>query len=170
MILKRAFERPEVIAALRPLGGLIPGAVDPEQAAALRRRKLKRFEIAHRGRYSFCDLPRDPALHRFAEQLFEVPLDASARPRLFRLARGDYSLVLDDARTRIERGVELTLDLSARATGEGNLVYGEREVPQQPGLLAAVFRNAATSCYQRYLPHSVGSAVIYRLRVAYPAR
>jgi hypothetical protein len=35
MILKPAFLRPEVIAALRPLGPLIPGAIDPEQARDL---------------------------------------------------------------------------------------------------------------------------------------
>ena len=176
MILKNAFTRPEVVAALRPLGALIPGAVDPDQAATLRKQGTwKSFELAHRGRYAFADLPRAPALHRFAEHLCELRLSPDARPRLFRLVRGDYSLIYDDARTRCERGVELTLDLSARATGEGEIVYdgnggGELVVPQLPGLLSAVVRAPGTFRYQRYLPHSLGRAVIYRMRVTYPLR
>ncbi len=138
--------------------------------AALRRRaRWTRFQIAHRGRYTFAELPRDPALHRFAEELCGLRLSTDAHPRLFRLTRGDYSLQADDAETRIERGVELTLDLSSRATGEGDIVYGELVVPQLPGLLAAVVRTPQTFRYERYLPHSVGRTVIYRLRVAWPA-
>lgn len=168
MILKRAFELPEVIAALAPLQGLIPGAVDPDAAAALRRtRKLRRFDLAHRGRYCFADVPRDPSLQRFAEQLFQLPL-LPARPRLFKLTRGDYSLMFDDAQARIERGVELTLDLSTEATGEGAIVYGDLVVPQQPGLLSAVLRVPGVYRYERYLPHGVGRAAVWRLRVAYP--
>ncbi len=174
MILKSAFTRPEIIQALRPLGALIPGAIDSEQAAALRKhRAWKIFDLAHRGHYAFADLPRAPALHRFAEEFCQLPLSPDARPRLFRLERGDYSLVYDDAQRRLERGVELILDLSARATGEGEIVYtgsDELVIPQLPGLLSAVVRAPATFRYERYLPHSLGRAVIYRMRVTYPLR
>jgi hypothetical protein len=174
MILKPAFLRPEVIAALRPLGPLIPGAIDPEQAAALRSQaSWKPFALAHRGRYAFADLPRSPELHRFAEAHSGLPLSPDARPRLLRFRRGDYSLKYDDARTRTERGVELTLDLSARATFEGEIVYeGDSElvIPQRPGLLAVVLRTPGTFRYERYLTHALGRAVIHRLRVNYPLR
>ncbi len=91
--------------------------------------------------------------------------------RLYRLRWRSYSLFFDDAQSRIENGVELTLDLSGAMAGPPAVYQsdatGRVEVPQAPGIVAVVERNPATFRYDRYLPAEVGRAAVLRLRAAF---
>jgi hypothetical protein len=90
--------------------------------------------------------------------------------RAQRFRRGGYALFEDDKLTRIERGIELTLDLS-RSGGGPPAVYQRASqrlvVPQLPGLLAVVERTPDVYRYDRYFPAAVGRAEVLRLRASF---
>ena len=167
-MIKAPFDRPEVLTKLRPLFEaqrwlVLPGACEPTKQRA----RFRKFDVPDRGKYDFCDCPPFQELQRFAEAL----TGASLKHRWTRLQRfrwRSYSLFFDDAQTRIENGIEITLDLSQAAVAPA-AVYepGRIEVPQAPGIVAVVERNPAMFRYDRYLPAEVGRAAVLRLRAAY---
>jgi hypothetical protein len=191
-VIRAPFDRPEVLAKLRPAYAaahslLLPGACDP---AALPRVKLRKLDLAHRGSYAFADL-RAPALsdelRAFAEALTGARL-REASLRLYRFRRGGYALFYDDALTRVTAGVEVTLDLSRAMSGPPAVYESDRraagatiwgplggqggpsqrlEVPQAPGLVAVVERGPSIYRSDRYLPAEVGRASVLRLRAAF---
>ena len=174
-MIRAPFDRPEVLAKLRPAYSaarslLLPGACDP---SARPRVELRDFDLAHRGRYAFADLC-DHALHAelrdFAAALTGARLlDGSLR--LFRFRRGSYALFYDDAKSRLTAGVEVTLDLSEDLCGPPAIYAsgpGQRlEIPQAPGLVAVVERGPSTFRYDRYFPAEVGDGEVLRLRAAF---
>jgi len=170
-VIRAPFDDAAVLAKLRPAFAaerslLLPGACD---SRLLRAPPMKRFFLAHRGRYEVAELPPREDLRSFAEALTRRRLTPSWL-RLFRFRRGGYALILDDALSRIEAGVELTLDLSREIAG-APVVYQRGPyflvVPQLPGLVAVVERTPAVFRYDRYLPASVGRATVLRLRAAF---
>jgi hypothetical protein len=147
-----------------------PAFLDPETASALRNRAFLPFWIADRGRYHQAeevDAPLFDRLRAWAESLAETPLEAADHQWL-RLRHGDYQLTRDDSVRRISgRHYELVLDFSERATGQAEIVYGERlRLPQLPLSLALVERDDSQYRYQRYLNHQVGEAEVFRLRLS----
>ena len=174
-MIRAPFDRPEVLAKLRPAYAaarslILPGAADP---AALPRARLRRFDLANRGRYDFADL-RAAGLASELRGFAEALTGARLRPfslRLYSFRHGGYALFYDDALTRVDAGVEVTVDLSAAMAGPPAVYQlgnsGRLEIPQSPGLVAVVERGPATWRYDRYLPAAVGRARVLRLRAAY---
>jgi len=125
-------------------------------------------DLADRHRLAISTLD-DPLLERL------VALAASvAGARLvrrdyewMRLVHGDYQLMKGDALERPkEPHVELIADVSAAATGEAEIFYSDgRVVPQLPGAVAVLKRDATLVRWQRRLSLRVGDAVVYRLRL-----
>ena len=174
-MIRPPFDRPEVLAKLRPAYAaahslLLPGACDPE---ALPEVALHEFDLAHRGKYAFADLRDDPLraeLRAFAGALTGARLrDGSLR--LFRFRSGGYALFYDDALSRVTAGVEVALDLSGALCGPPAVYVSgpsqRLEVPQVPGLVAVVERGPSTFRYDRYLPAAVGRGQVLRLRAAF---
>jgi hypothetical protein len=174
-MIRAPFDRPELLRKLRPAfeagpirSVLLPLACEPRALPA----RYVRFDVAHRGKYEVAEL-RDRALaselRQFAEAICGARL-GSGRLRLQRFRRGGYSLFQDDDLTRLERGIELTLDLSRAARGPP-VVYRRLEkeliVPQLPGLIALVERTKDLYRYDRYLPAFVGRAEVVRLRASF---
>jgi len=174
MILKAPFDRPEVLAKLRPAylsarSLMLPGACDPDAAP---KPKLRAFDLAHRGKYAFADLPPSEELRAFAEAITGARLQPLS-VRLYRFRRGGYALFRDDALFRPTAGVEVTLDLSQKMAGPPAVYQSSAthrlEVPQAPGIVAVVERTPGTFRYDRYLPAEVGRAEVLRLRAAFVA-
>jgi hypothetical protein len=88
-----------------------------------------------------------------------------------RFRHRDYQLTKDDARERplVERHVELLYDFSTGMHANCEMVYTDgREswiVPQIPSVIALVEREPWLYRYARYFAHTVGDAVVYRLRL-----
>lgn len=88
-----------------------------------------------------------------------------------RFRHRDYQLSKDDARERPlhARHVELLYDFSPAMLGKGEVIYTDgREswfVPQIPGVIALVEREEWLYRHARYLDHTVGDALVYRLRL-----
>lgn len=156
---------------------LLPAAIDDADAAALRARLdaagTTPFWIADRGRYAcnatLVDAPLWDALIGFASGAVDRPLRVIGA-RWLRFGRGDYALVKDDARTRpAGPHVELVLDLSATASGEAEIVYGDGaaivSVPQVPTLLSLVDRGPTSTRYERPPTVRGGGGEIVRLRL-----
>jgi hypothetical protein len=65
--------------------------------------------------------------------------------------------------------VELLYDFSPAMLGTGEVIYTDGHeswfVPQIPGVIALVEREAWLYRHARYLDHAVGDAVVYRLRL-----
>ena len=167
-LISAPFNRPEVLAKLRPAfaaaGSIVLArACDP---ASFRRPRMRSFDLANRGRYELAELPAQPALRQFAEALTGRRV-VPAWVRLQRFRRGGYSLFYDDAVTRLETGLELTLDLSRSIAGVPAVYSSGLIVPQAPGIVAAVVRTPEIFRYDRYLPASVGRAQVLRLRAAF---
>jgi hypothetical protein len=175
-VIRAPWSDPLVLEKLRPAfwsarSLVLPGACEPADRP---RARLRKFDVAHRGRYDFADL-RDRGLERelrrFAEALTGRQL-APAGLRLVRFGHRGYSLIFDDAQTRVAAGVEVTCDLSDSMSGPP-AVYrraGSHDrllVPQAPGIVAVVERDADTWRYDRYLPADVGRARVLRLRAAF---
>jgi hypothetical protein len=171
------FDDPEVLRKLRPAfeAGPIRSLLLPRACFSVVRGRGKKlffsFFLAHRGRYEVAELAHLGEVKMLAESVAGRPLKPAGRPRLFRFSARGYSLVHDDALTRVERGIEVTLDLS-RQTGGPPAVYqrGPAQklvVPQAPGLVAVVERTPETYRYDRYLPASMGPARVLRLRAAF---
>lgn len=154
---------------------VIPGVISPDAAEPIRAAILSaaftQFDLAPRGRYAFLDGARDAALEGALLSIAESVVDrrlAVARSRWTRLGRGDYALLRDDQDE--EASVELTLDISERASGGGEICYCHRgrlvfAAPQVPGALTIVDRGSSIRRYERYLSRRVGDAVIVRLRL-----
>jgi hypothetical protein len=158
---------------------VMPELVAEPRAAALRAHVdeagFERFDEPDRGRYEHNPELAVPELfeelRELAELIVERPVQVGPT-RWVRLGRGDYALIKADAKARAaeRRYVELTLDFSARATGQAEIVYTDGVaswvVVQEPGSVAVVEREPWLYRYDRYLDHRVADGVIYRLRVA----
>lgn len=160
---------------------VIPEVLTPPRRAALRAELdgagFVAFDEPDRGRGEVNRAFVAPALfdelRAVAEAIVERPL-GPASPRWLRLRHRDYALMKGDARDRAIVGdhVELTLELSAAATGQGEIVYSDGQaewvVAPPPGGLAVVARTDGVFRYDRYLSVAVGDAVLHRLRLALP--
>ena len=157
---------------------LVPNAVDESAARALRESAapgLQPFYVANRGRYhinrTFAAPGLFDALRVLGEGISTVPLAPGAACWL-RFRRGDYQLLQGDAADTPERGrhLELTVDISAAATGQAEFVYvrdpDRFSFPQLPLALTIVERTENLFRYDEYLNNTVGEAEVWRLRLA----
>lgn len=154
---------------------VIPDVISPAAAEPIRDAILSAtftpFDLAPRGRYAFLDGARDAAFEGALLSIAERVVDrrlAVARSRWTRLCQGDYALLRDDRDE--EPSVELTLDISERASGGAEICYCHRgrlvyAAPQIPGALAIVERGPSIRRYERYLSRRVGDAQVIRLRL-----
>ena len=166
-MIRAPFDRPEVLAKLRPAYLAARSLILPGAAENKKKFFFKKFFVANRGRYEVAEGKNSKELQRFAEALTGARLKF-AWLRVYRFRHGGYSLFYDDAQTRITAGVEVTVDLSSAMIGPGAVYESPRvEIPQSPGLVAIVERGPSTFRYDRYLPASVGRAQVVRLRAAY---
>ena len=136
--------------------------------AALDAAGWQRRELADRYRLAVATLD-DPLLDRLAELAATVvgaPLGRTSH-QWMRLVHGDYQLMKGDALVRPPAPhVELIADVSAAATGEAEIFYSDgRVLPQLPGAVAVLRRDATLVRWQRYLTLRVGDAAVYRLRL-----
>ena len=170
-MIRAPFDRPEVLARLRPTylaqhHLILPGAAEIKKNFF----SFAPFFVANRGRYEVAKGKNPKELQRFAEALTGARLKF-AWLRAYRFRRGGYALTFDDAQTRVLAGVEVTLDLSNEMIGPPAVYQSpERprlEIPQAPGLVAIVERGPSTFRYDKYLPASVGRRTVIRLRAAY---
>ncbi len=140
--------------------------------AALDAAGWTRSWIADRHRLETASLagPLADALVARLAALAGAAAGATLRPRAvrwLRLRHGDYQLTKCDALERPSAPhVELIADLSAAATGEAEIFYSDgRVVPQLPGSVAIIERDATMLRWQRYLTARVGDAAVHRLRL-----
>lgn len=155
----------------------VPGAVSPALAARVREglagRLFEPFHVPPRGRYDRCSAPPDAEL---ASTLVAVASFLADRPLALlgatwvRARRGSYALLRDDE-PPAGAVAELVLDVSERATGEGQILYTHRGqayfvASQAPGALALVARAPTVRRYTRYVTHRAGDATILRLVLA----
>lgn len=153
----------------------VPQAVSPELARKLREMaaaaRHERVDLAHRGRYERAAeedaalLASLAAVASFIAGSAHAPVQAT----WLRMRRGDYALLRDDVPPHAP--LELILDVSERATGEGQVLYTHRgqtffAVTQAPGTMAIVTRGPTVQRYVRYLTHRTGDAVLFRLVLA----
>ena len=135
------------------------------------RLETSRVTLAHLGSYRRASI--DPMLPVLAD-LGAVGSTIVGRTlsivsaELRRFERGDYSLLRDDRGEA--SSVELSIDLSREATGEGELIYTHRgeaflAPPQLPGGLVLATRSETVGRYDRYLTHRVGKREVVRLLV-----
>ena len=132
------------------------------------------YDQPDRGRYEHNHELALPSLfddvRAVAEQLVQHPLRLD-HARWLRLHHRDYQLIKDDARDRPVAAphLEVTVDFSARATGQAELVYTDGHeswvVPQLPGSVSVVKREPWLYRYARYLNVEVQDAVVHRLRL-----
>ena len=158
---------------------VVAGFLDEPAAAPLRAQVsaagLARYDEPDRGHYEhnreLAIPPLFDDLRAIAEELVQRPLHLDHACWL-RLRHRDYQLIKDDARDRpiADTHLELTLDHSALATGQAELVYTDGQeswvVPQVPGAIAIVEREPWLYRYARYLNLGVGDAVVDRLRLS----
>lgn len=159
---------------------VIIGGFLAEPAAALLREQVNAAAFAchdmpDRGRYEHNHELAIPALfddlRAVASELVQRPLRLD-HARWLRLRHRDYQLIKDDARDRpiSATHLEVTLDFSALATDQAEIVYTDGVeswiVPQLPGTLSIVEREPWLFRYVRYLSASVGDAVVHRLRLS----
>ena len=175
-LIRAPFSNPEVLEKLRPAyeaqrSLLLPGGCDPSAAPA--KVRFSKMTLATRGRYQFADL-RDRAISRELLEFAQVLAGRKLAPhalRLLRFRHRGYALFYDDALTRVEAGVEVTLDVSSQMRGTPAVYQTNStdrlEVPQVPGLVAVVERHPGMYRYDRYLPAAVGDAEVLRLRAAF---
>lgn len=155
----------------------LEGALDAHECANAR----AHFELhawrecprADLGRYLRAALaPGEPWLGPWialASSIVRTTLVASAAD-VTRLARGGYVLTRDELAKRTG-DFELIVDLSPAASGAGEACYRHRGelffvAPQTTGSVALVGRGPTITRYDRYLPHTVGDAEVWRVRVA----
>jgi hypothetical protein len=132
------------------------------------------FDQPDRGRYEYNrTLVADDvfaALCATAEAIVERPLRVE-RAVWLRFRHRDFQLSKDDARERplVQRHVELVYDFSSAMLANCETVYTDgREswvIPQIPTVIALVEREPWLYRYARYLAHTVGDALVYRLRL-----
>jgi hypothetical protein len=155
----------------------VPGAVSPALAARVRAGlagvPFEAFELAPRGRYQRSTAPPDAEL---AGTLAAVASFLAGRPLAIlgatwlRARHRSYALLRDDEPPP-GAAAELVLDVSERATSEGQLLYTHRGqtyfvATQAPGSLALVARGPTVRRYMRYVTHRAGDAAIVRLVLA----
>jgi hypothetical protein len=158
---------------------VIPGLVSDDRAAAMRAQLDEAgFQPVHEPDRARYELNRELAAPELFDELRELVEHVVERPlqvgpaRWLRLRHRDYALLKADAKDPAVVGahLEVTLDFSACATGQAEIVYTDGAeswmVPQQPGSVAIVERDPRTYRYERYLDHRVAQGVIYRLRLA----
>lgn len=156
---------------------MVPAAVAETVLVKLRddvaRAAFGVFDEPDRGRYERATELAIPAVfdevRAIAEQLVERPL-AVERTVWQRLRHRDYLLIKGDARERMETAhVEVTLDFSAAATGQAEMIYTDGfeswPVNQEPGSVTIVAREPWLFRYDRYLTAAVGDKVVHRLRM-----
>ncbi len=155
---------------------LADAVVDAVTAAAVRARLdasgWTRYAVGDRGVYEVNERHDEPEL---TARLVALASERLGRPlalvdrRWTRMRRGDYALFKDDARRwqGRDRHVEVTLDLSAAASAEGQIFYarpdGAATVPQRPGTAAIVDRRGPSARYERYLGVRFGDGEVVRL-------
>ena len=131
------------------------------------------FDEPDRGRYEYNRTLVDDELFAglcaTAETITERRLRVE-RAVWLRFRHRAYQLSKDDARERIASAhVEVLYDFSPAMLGKGDVIYTDgREswhVPQVPTLLAIVAREPWLYRYARYLDHTIGDALVYRLRM-----
>ncbi len=132
------------------------------------------FDEPDRGRYevnrTFVEGDVFAGMCATAEAIVGRPLRVE-RAAWLRFRHRDYQLTKDDARERplVGRHVELLYDFSAAMLGTGEVVYTDGHeswvVPQIPSVIALVEREPWLYRYARYFTHSVGDALVYRLRL-----
>lgn len=158
---------------------IVPGVCVGPAAASLREAVdaagFAPYDQPDRGRYEVNRELAIPALfddlRAIAEQIVQRPLRAE-HAGWRRLRHRDYQLIKDDARDRplAAAHLEVTLDFSAVATGQAEIVYSDGHaswvVPQLPGAVAVVEREPWLFRYERYLNAAVGDAVVHRLHLA----
>jgi hypothetical protein len=151
---------------------LRPDVIDAEERArvraALDAAGWQPRAIADRYQLAVATLD-DPLIDRLVELAATVagmPLERQGHEWM-RLQHGDYQLMKGDALERpSESHVEVIADLSAAATGEAEIFYSDgRVVPQLPGAVAVLKRDATLVRWQRHLSLRVGDAAVYRLRL-----
>ena len=155
----------------------VPGAVSPALAARVRAglasAPFEPFYLAPHGRYERCAEAPDADL---AGTLVEVASFLADRPLAIvgatwiRTRRGSYALLRDDEPPSAAVA-ELVLDVSERATGEGQVVYTHRGqayfvATQAPGALSLALRGPTVRRYLRYVTHRAGDATLLRLVLA----
>lgn len=158
---------------------VVVGGFLTEPAAAPLREQVNaagfaRYDEPDRGRYEHNHELAIPSLfdelRTIAEMLVQRPLRLDHACWL-RLRHRDYQLIKDDARDRpiAATHIELTLDFSALATNQAELVYTDGHeswvVPQLPGALSIVEREPWLFRYARYLNVDVKDGVVHRLRL-----
>ncbi|HEY5923464.1 MAG TPA: hypothetical protein VIV11_17410 [Kofleriaceae bacterium] len=140
---------------------IVPGAIDPARAAAVRERwmpQLSRYTRLDRASYESVDNPDEPALValmlRAAERATGRKL-ACETTRLLHLAPGDYVLAHHDP---LYEGnpVEVTIDLSPAAVEDAEIHYRRSgqvffRVPCVPSMLAIVERGVTITCNHCYV-------------------
>ncbi|MEO7097288.1 MAG: hypothetical protein ABI175_28765, partial [Polyangiales bacterium] len=131
------------------------------------------FDEPDRGRYEATSDLAIPSvfdeLRALAEQIVERTLKLE-RAVWQRLRHRDYLLMKGDAKSRLATAnVEVTLDFSAAATAQAELVYTDGHeswvVLQDPGSVTVVEREPWLYRYDRYLNTAVGDKVVHRLRL-----
>lgn len=151
----------------------IPGAIDPDAAAAARarfeRRGYTRYALYDRGSYDVLHDPDEPTLialaTRAAERATGHPLTL-ASARVVRLVAGDYVLAHHD-RIHDDNPVEVTLDLSPAPVPDADVHYRRSgqvffRFPCTPGGLAIVERGVTVTCNHTYVSKLHESAQIVR--------
>jgi hypothetical protein len=157
---------------------VVPGVVPAATATSLRdavdAAGFTAYDEPDRGRYEHNRGLAIPVLfdelRAIAAQITQQALCAD-HADWRRLRHRDYQLMKDDARTRpVAAHVEVTLDFSARATGQAEIVYSDGRdhwvVPQLPGAVAIVAREPWLFRYERYLNTAVEDAVVHRLHLS----
>lgn len=157
---------------------VLAGFLAEPAAAALREQvngaAFASYDEPDRGRYEHNHELAIPSLfddlRAVAEELVLCPLRLD-HARWLRFRHRDYQLIKDDARDRpvATPHLEITLDFSALATGQAELVYTDGNeswvVPQVPGALSIVEREPWLFRYARYLGASVQDVAVHRLRL-----
>lgn len=157
---------------------MVPGFLADPAAAPLREQVnaagFASYDEPDRGRYERNHELAIPALfddlRAITEKLVQRPLRLD-HARWLRLRHRDYQLIKDDARDRpiAATHLEVTLDFSALATGQAEVVYTDGHeswvVPQLPGSLSIVEREPWLFRYARYLNVEVADTVVHRLRL-----
>lgn len=148
----------------------------PEESRAPLRERVRAGLVPYwrpeRGHYQVNESLEEPevaaVLAEVASSIVERTLAPAAGARWQRLVHRDFALYRDDyLRWRGREGFELTVDLSAAASQDGQIVYRDAEagfvVPQTPGQMSLIERSSGLRRYERYLTHRVGQAEVFRL-------
>ena len=154
---------------------LVPGALNPIDAAAARERlepQLTRYALVDRGSYKFVRDPDERALLELATRAAERVTGRSlvvAESRALWLGAGDYLLAHHD-RIHDDNPVEVTLDLSPLHVPDAEVHYRRSgqvffRVPSAPGTLAVVERGVTVTCNHTYVSRLHAAAIVVRLVV-----